>query len=180
MVARATFSEAQENVVDNGDGTYSRVLGGSAPVGGSFGTTGIAIVGRDANSVTARPIRAGLYGDVYTEGGGAVSRLASSAASNNATNMKSSPGKMFAVLGFNAKVTAVWVKFFNKASLPTVGTDLPFISFYCAGNAPFIFTFPNGIQFSTGVGYCIVTGAPELDNTAVLAADVLNLNILYT
>lgn len=39
MVARATFSEAQENVVDNGDGTYSRIIGGGGAAAGAA-TTG--------------------------------------------------------------------------------------------------------------------------------------------
>jgi len=161
---------------ESGDGM--QVAGTVA--GGGTAANPVGVAGRDPNGVSLRYLRASTLGDLYTEGGSTVSKLASAAATNNSTNMKSSAGKLFAVQGFKATATACWVKFFNKASAPTVGTDLPFISFYCPASAPFSFPFPNGIQFSTGIGYCIVAGASETDNTAVAAGDVLNLNILYT
>ncbi len=154
---------------------------GSVAHGGTESSVNpVLIGGLDRNSVTLRRMAVGTFGDVYIEGGGTVSKLASAAASNNATNMKSSNGKIFAVQGFKATAGACWVKFYNKASAPTVGTDLPFISLYCPASSPFLFTYPGGIQFGTGIGYAIVTGASETDNTAVAAGDILNLNILYT
>lgn len=159
--------------------------GVGVPVAGTAAANGtadnpIGVAGRDPNGVSLRYLRASTLGDLYTEGGSTVSKLASAAATNNSTNMKSSAGKLFAVQGFKATAAACWVKFYNKASAPTVGTDLPFISLYCPASSPFLFTYHGGIQFSTGIGYAIVTGTSETDNTAVAAGDILNLNILYT
>lgn len=140
----------------------------------------VGIAGRDPNGVSLRYIRASTLGDLYQEGGSTVSKLASAAGTNNATNMKSSAGKLFAVHGFNANAAARWLKFMNKASAPVPGTDLPTLSLYLPPTAPFAFYWSGGMQFATGIGYWIVTGPAELDNTAVTAADVLNLNIVFT
>ena len=54
MVARSTFTEAAEAIVDNGDGTYSRVIksGGVAPGFGTERTPGYDLV-TDAATIAA-------------------------------------------------------------------------------------------------------------------------------
>lgn len=110
-----------------------------------------------------------------------VSRLPSAANSNNATVVKASAGWLFHINGHNAAAGVRYLKLYNKATAPTVGTDTPFLTLALPASSPFKFEFPNvnGLYFSTGIGFGLVTGAADNDNTAVTAADILGLNIMY-
>jgi hypothetical protein len=70
-----------------------------------------------------------------------VNRLVSSAATNNATNIKGSAGDVFLIQGFNATAGVKYLKLYNKATAPTVGTDTPFVTFALPASAPFTFDF---------------------------------------
>ncbi len=48
-----------------------------------------------------------------------------SAASTNATSLKASAGTLFALYAVNLNAAMRYVKFYDKASAPTVGTDVP-------------------------------------------------------
>jgi hypothetical protein len=99
-----------------------------------------------------------------------VSRLPSAANSNNATVVKASAGRVYHINGQNAAAGVRYLKLYNKATAPTVGTDIPF---------SFEFSSVSGLAMSTGISYGLVTGAADNDNTSVTAADILGLNIMY-
>ena len=107
-----------------------------------------------------------------------ASRLPSAAASVNATLVRAGAGRVFMVNGNNAKASVVYLKFYDKATAPTVGTDVPVLTLAIPASAPFQFDL-GGFQFSLGIGYGLTTDAADAGTTALLAADVLGLNVLY-
>lgn len=106
-----------------------------------------------------------------------AARLPSSAATNNATLISANPGAVYSVNGYNASAGVIYLKFYDKATAPTVGTDVPVLTYALPATAAFSFPVPFG--FVTGIGYGLVTGAADADNTAVGAGDVLGLSIVW-
>ena len=115
----------------------------------------------------------------------AVSRLASSAATNNATSAKASAGSLFTLNGVNTNAAARYLKFYNKASAPNPAADTIFWALYLppstVDGGRFSFSFGSlPLYFSTGIAWALVTGSGDTDNTAVGAGDILQLNISYS
>lgn len=108
-----------------------------------------------------------------------VAKLASSAASTNATVVKASAGDVFAVYGYNANAALRYLKLYNKATAPTVGTDVPVITFPLPPTSAFRFEIAKGLYFGTGIGYALTTGATDGDTGAVGAVDIIAQNIVY-
>lgn len=118
--------------------------------------------------------------DAYT-GLPAVStaRILSAAATTNATVVKASAGAIKGVQGYNARASAVYLKLYNKATSPTVGTDTPVKTLYLPATSAFVFDFPAGYAFATGIALAMTTVGTDADATALTAADVLALNVDY-
>jgi len=108
-----------------------------------------------------------------------VGRLVACAADTNATSVKASAGDVFGVVGFNAAGTVRYLKFYNKASAPTVGTDTPFLVIPLQASKDFSVQFSAPLYFSTGIAYGITTGHLDNSTNAPTAGDILNLHILY-
>lgn len=130
---------------------------------------------------------ASLAGDVgiqarSTTGGLSTNhRLLSSAASTNATSVKNSAGRFFKLRGYNAAASARYLKFYNKASAPTVGTDTPVITIALPPLLSFELDMGlYGHYFSTGIAYAITTGIADSDSGALTSGDVQALNMWYT
>jgi hypothetical protein len=114
-----------------------------------------------------------------------TARLVSAAGTTNATSVKASAGNIYKITLINAAATAKFLKLYNKASAPTVGTDTPV---WTAQLPP---TAVNGgsfdldfgaqpLYFSTGIAYALTGAAADADATALTAADVVCLNIAYS
>lgn len=97
-----------------------------------------------------------------------------SAATTNATAVKTSAGTLFSLNAFNNGAGAAYVKLYNKASAPTVGTDVPVLVIPVpAGSQNQPFTFGTlGHRFTTGIALAITGGPNDNDTTAVAAAQV--------
>ena len=108
-----------------------------------------------------------------------TSRIVSAAASTNGTSAKASAGTLYAVKGYNASASARYLKFYNKASAPTVGTDTPVLTIYLPPTTAFALDWPVGRLFATGIAYALTTGSADNDTGALTAADVLALNVEY-
>lgn len=108
-----------------------------------------------------------------------TSRIPSAANSTNATSAKASAGLVKGFNGHNAAAAVRYLKIYNKASAPTVGTDTPVFTFAIPASSSFSFSFGDGLYLATGIAYALTTGAADSDNTAVTAADILGLNVLY-
>lgn len=118
-------------------------------------------------------------GDAFgVTGADTVSRILSAAATTNATSAKASAGYLHKVVGYNAAAAARYLKVYNKASAPTVGTDTPVMTFYLPATAAFALNL-DGVYFSTGIAYALTTGSADADTGALTAADILALNVIY-
>lgn len=107
-----------------------------------------------------------------------TARRVSAAASTNATSVKASAGDVGKISGFNAAAAKRYLKLYNKASAPVVGTDTPVLTLTLPAGAPFNFDLGNH-YFSTGIAYALTVNGADADTTALTAADVESLNITY-
>lgn len=119
-----------------------------------------------------------LTADEPASGPTGSSRILSAAADTNATVAKASAGRLHSVQVNNAAGHVIYLKFYNKATAPTVGTDVPVITVALA-------TGVNSLDmgrhyFSTGIAYGCVVGGADNDTTALTAADFLGLNVQYS
>ncbi len=96
-----------------------------------------------------------------------------SAASNNLTSVKATSGAVHSISLFNFGATTRFVKLFNKASAPILGTDLPILTIPIAPGAYFTETFGfMGLRSPLGIAMAITANAADADATAVAAGDV--------
>jgi hypothetical protein len=106
-------------------------------------------------------------------------RLLSAAATTNGANVKSSAGTVKGIQGFNNKASAVFLKLYNKATSPTVGTDTPVKTIYLPASAAFAFDFGTGIAFATGISIALTGAGADADTTALASGDIVALNVDY-
>lgn len=93
-----------------------------------------------------------------------------SAATTNASNQKSTAGNLFEVTASNPTATAAYLKFYNKATAPTVGTDVPVMTIPVPANS-FVSYVPGGQgkRFTTGIGIALTGAITAADTTAAVA-----------
>ena len=106
-----------------------------------------------------------------------TARLLTAAATTNATLVKASAGTLKRIVGYNAKASAVYLKLYDKATAPTVGTDTPRKTLYLPTATAFALDMDD--YFGQGIGFAITGAAADADTTALVAGDVLGLNIDY-
>jgi len=105
--------------------------------------------------------------------------LANSAATTNATIVKTSAGNITSLMAYNRNAATRYLKLYRKASAPTVGTDAPAM----------VIPLPTGIvvnldvgllglRWGTGIAYAITAGEADNDTGAVAAGDV-KLHMTY-
>ena len=124
-------------------------------------------------SVTVSAQAAGGSGGLTT-----VARLVSAAATVNATVAKASAGRLYRIHGYNAATGVRYLKLYNKASAPTVGTDVPVVTIPLSPSREFDIDLGLiGQYFSTGIAYALTTGAADADTGVLTAADVVGLNL---
>lgn len=111
-----------------------------------------------------------------------TSRIASSAASVNATSAKATAGNVFKIFGNNAKASVVYLKIYNKATAPTVGTDVPVLTIPIGASGRFDIDIggDTGFYLGTGIAYGFTTDAADNGTTALLAADILGFTLTYS
>jgi hypothetical protein len=112
-----------------------------------------------------------------TSGGCSVSKLIS-AATTNATLVKASAGQVYGWYVANTSAGWRYVKLYNKATAPTVGTDTPAVTLAIPAGAAANVSLDNGVAFSAGIGYATTTGSADSDATAVAAGDII-LNLIF-
>lgn len=179
---------------------YVRVRVSTAVVGGNVSCSGVFSQQPFSNTTlnmqqaTASNLQttaviapgANLVGDVGNQArattGGIVApfRLLSSAATTNATLIKASAGRLFLIIGRNNVASIRYLKFYNKASAPTVGTDVPVLTIALDASSRFeIDLNPYGQFFTTGIAFAITGAVADNDTTAIAAADILALNAWF-
>jgi hypothetical protein len=102
-----------------------------------------------------------------------------SAATTNAASVKATAGNLFELSLFNVTAATVYLKLYNKASAPTVGTDVPIMTIPVAAGALYAAEFGRvGKRFATGIALAITGAAAATDTTAVAAGAQLSMTYL--
>jgi hypothetical protein len=105
--------------------------------------------------------------------------LSAAGSSGDATNVKPSAGRLYAIQGANVNAAARYLKLYNSPSAPTAGSGTPVKTLYLPPSSAFAFDWPLGLTFSIGIGFTLVTGSADNSSTSVTAADILALNLDY-
>ena len=90
---------------------------------------------------------------------------------------------LYAVSCTSTDATVVYIKVYDKATAPDPSADaasikLRFAVPSLATGAGFVWSVPQGMDFPTGLGFALVTGAADTDETAVTANEVM-VNLVY-
>jgi hypothetical protein len=115
--------------------------------------------------------------------GGLSSVKVISAASNNATLVKSTAGQVYNIQAFNTATSVRYLKLYNKTSAPAPATDTGstvLLASYLipANGSGLVVEISNGMAFSAGIGLAVVTGMADSDNTSTGASEVI-VNVQY-
>lgn len=166
VAATAVFSELPfNNSVLNVQQATAANFNATATLGA--GTALAADIGVQARSTTG-----GIAGPL---------RLLASAATTNATLVRASAGRLFQIVGLNNVASVRYLKLYNKASVPTVGTDVPVLTIALKASDRFeVDLNPYGQFFSTGIAFAITGAVADNDTTAIAANDILGLNVWYS
>lgn len=96
-----------------------------------------------------------------------------SAASTNATSSKTTAGTLYEISATNMTATTKFLKLYNLATAPTVGTSVPILTLPIPANSEVCREFGAlGKRFTTGIAFAITGAQPISDTTAVAAGDV--------
>lgn len=106
-----------------------------------------------------------------TANGTTASRV-NAAATTNATPLKASAGQLYTIDVFNTAAYNVFLKLYNKASAPTVGTDVPVMTIPVQAGGGYSKTWPMGLPFATGIAYAITKLQADSDTTVLVAGDL--------
>jgi hypothetical protein len=104
-----------------------------------------------------------------------------STASTNSNVVKASGGNLYSIIAIGQTSTIKYLKLYNKATAPSVGTDVPVMTIPVPANvqgAGISIGFTIGVNFSLGIGLAITSGSADNDTGVVGAGDVI-LNLTY-
>lgn len=127
---------------------------------GNIGT--VATITNNVNSVSRG----------VTTGGTSTTKVLS-AASTNATVIKASAGQIYGLQFVNTGAGWAFVKFYNKATAPTVGTDAVIEIIGIPPGGAREVNRPIGMPFAAGIGMAITAAYTDADTTAVTAGQVV-------
>lgn len=135
------------------------------------GNVRTVITNANTNVQGGAPVTVGAVVPTATANGSTSSRV-NAAASTNATSLKTSAGQIYNIDVFNPAAYPVFMKFYNKGSAPTVGTDTPVWTIPVPAGGGYSKFFPMGKTFSTGIDYAITKLQADSDTTVVVAGDL--------
>lgn len=134
-------------------------------------TTGADGTANDVSS--ASPLAATL---APVASGGATPHKLVSATGTNGTSVKAAPAVVYGFIATNTNSSPRFLKLYDKASAPTVGTDTP--KYTVAVPRIATGSWPHGMTFSTGLAVALTSGAADSDTGGVLA-DEITATVLY-
>jgi hypothetical protein len=109
-----------------------------------------------------------------------TARLPSSAASTNATNVAASAKTLYQASGKNNAAYDVFLVLYDATTSPPVpGTTTIRKKIVCPAGQAFVYDWPEGLTFATGLGYAFTKLVADADTTAIAAADVIAFNLDY-
>ena len=93
-----------------------------------------------------------------------------STASTNAALIVAGDRTLYELTAFNPTATAVFIKLYNKATSPAIGTDVPVVTIPVAPGALVAMEFGSeGKDFALGIGIGITANAVHTDTVAAVA-----------
>lgn len=101
-----------------------------------------------------------------------------SLATNNAAVIKAAPGTVTGGKIYNNAGYPIFVKLYNKATIPIPGTDTPQQTIGIEAGLSDGISVPGGLTYAAGIGIAIVKNIGDADNTAVAAADCV-VDVFY-
>lgn len=107
-----------------------------------------------------------------TSGGLLIKRILATA-DTNAAIIKASAGQVFGIEIGNTAAYGVFVKLFNKATLPSAAADTPVMIVHVPAGGRAEVNRPAGVEFATGIGVVAVKGSADLDATVLVAGDIV-------
>lgn len=115
-----------------------------------------------------------------TGGIATTARMPSAAASTNATNVKTTAGRLYQASGKNNAAYDVFLVLYDSAAAPPVpGTTAIRKKIICPANQAFVYDWPLGLSFATGIGYAFTKLVADTDTTVLVAADITAFNLDY-
>lgn len=109
---------------------------------------------------------------------GALSSRIKSNASTNAALVKSAAGNLYSGIVSNNGTAPAYIKFYDTASVPAVGTTVPVVTIMVPANAFLSIDRTIARRFMTGIAYSISGGASDADTSAI-AADQVHGELIY-
>lgn len=158
----------------------------------TWGIDGVAVdasaatplpVDDDASQVILSAIQTALGGTLAVAmavalSGGYLTNRKLSGASTNSTNVKGTFGQVYGWYLYNLNAAVRYLKLYNKAAAPTVGTDTPTHTIPIPPGGGANIEIAGGLEFTLGIGFGITTGIADNDTGAVAANDVI-VNLFY-
>lgn len=105
--------------------------------------------------------------------------------STNANVVKATPGNLYNIIVTNLNAAARYLKLYDKATAPTVGTDVPVWTILIPGTATagvgagIVIPVDLGLGFANGIGIALTTGVATADTGAVAANEIV-VNLGYS
>lgn len=107
-------------------------------------------------------------------------RMTASVDGLNIAAFSNKPGGMATVFGSNTNNAARFLKIYDTATTPNVGTDIPKVTKYLAPSDDFdINNSGSPLVFNNGIAIAFTALAPDSDATPINAVDIMGLNISY-
>lgn len=109
-----------------------------------------------------------------------TARLPSSAATTNAANVKTVPGRIFQVSGKNNAAYDIFLVLYDAVTAPPVPGTTPIRKkIVCPAGQAFVYDWPAGLSFAAGIGYAFTKLVADADTTAIAAGDISAFNLDY-
>lgn len=179
--ASATIQPVSGTVTANaGTGTFNIQSNASVNVSQIAGTaasvnTGNADAGTQRVVVATNQPAIPVTQSPTTSGGLSVYRNIDLGATG--VNIKSSAGQVYGWYIFNNATSTRYIKLYDKATTPTVGTDTPVMTLGIPGSSAANVSFTNGVAFSAGIGIGATTAVADASVAAPGTNDlVVNIN----
>lgn len=92
---------------------------------------------------------------------------------DNSTSVTSTNTILHAIYGFNINAAVRYLKIYDKATAPTVGTDTPVFVYALPGGTTGVSAGPIvlDLELDNGLGFGIVTGITDASTTATAASE---------
>lgn len=105
--------------------------------------------------------------------------LPTSASSTNATSVTTAATDVFSIWAYNGNAAVRYLKIYNLATSPTVGTSTPILVIPLPPSQLTRIEWAKGLYLSVGLAYALTTGSANSDTNAV-GTDITGVTITYS